>query len=101
MPATSDLTRFEVSGAAGLNADNTGRQSGKETRDLAPTQPSAQNHSPGPVNPVELENMLREIDPDGANLVHGWLLSGESSTTTILALRCREGGHPPHQFDCN
>jgi len=24
---------------------------------------------------VELENVLRDINPDGANLAHGWLLS--------------------------
>jgi hypothetical protein len=74
MPVTGDLSRPEVRGAAGLNADNTGRQSGKEARDLAPPEAPAQNDLPGSVNPVELENMLRDIDPDGANLVHGWLL---------------------------
>jgi hypothetical protein len=101
MPATSDLARPEVRSAAGLNANNTGWQSGKEARDLAPTQPSAQNDSPEPVNPVELENMLREIDPDGANLAHGWLLSLVISTTTILALRCREGAIHPISLNCN
>jgi len=97
MPATSDLARPEVGGAAGLNADNAGRQSGKEARDLASTQPPAQNDSLSPVNPVELENMLREIDPDGANLVHGWLLSGDLRRPPFWhsdAVR----GHPPHQF---
>lgn len=74
VPATSDLTRPEVGGAAGLNADNAGRQSGKEVCYLAPAQPPVQNNFPRSVNSVELENMLREIDPDGANLVHGWLL---------------------------
>jgi hypothetical protein len=43
-------------------------------RDLAPAQPSAQNNFPGSVNPVELENVLRDIDPDRANLAYGWLL---------------------------
>jgi len=28
----------------------------------------------GSVNSVDLENVLRDIDPDGANLMHGWLL---------------------------
>ena len=74
MPATSDLARPEVRSAACLNANSTGRQSGKEARDLAPPQPSAQNNFPRAVNPVELENVLRDINPDGANLIHGWLL---------------------------
>jgi hypothetical protein len=29
---------------------------------------------PSAVNAVELENVLRDVDPDGANLGHGWLL---------------------------
>ena len=40
MPATGDLSRPEVRGAAGLNADDTGRQSGKEGGHLAPAQSS-------------------------------------------------------------
>jgi hypothetical protein len=52
MPAAGDLARPEVRGAACLNADNTGRQSGKEARDLAPAQSSAQNDFPASVNPV-------------------------------------------------
>jgi hypothetical protein len=28
----------------------------------------------GSVNSVDLENVLRDIDPDGADLMHGWLL---------------------------
>jgi hypothetical protein len=51
-----------------------GGRAAKKACDLAPAQPSAQNDFPGSVNPVELENMLCDIDPDGANLVHGWLL---------------------------
>jgi hypothetical protein len=74
MPEGGDLARPEVRGTASLNADDTGLQSGKEARDLAPAQPSAQNNFPASVNPVERENVLRDIDPDGANLAHGWLL---------------------------
>jgi hypothetical protein len=51
-----------------------GRQGGKEARDLVPAQPSAQNDFPASVDPGELENTLRDIDPDGPNLVPGWLL---------------------------
>ncbi|MGB6373509.1 MAG: hypothetical protein WCB09_12360, partial [Methylocella sp.] len=33
----------------------------------------AHNNFSGSVNPVQLENMLRNVDTDG-NLAHGWLL---------------------------
>jgi len=51
MPATGGLARPEVRSAACLNTNNTGRQSGKEARDLAPPQPSAQNNFPAPSTP--------------------------------------------------
>ena len=38
------------------------------------SQASAQNHLASFVNPVELENVLRNVDADGGNLAHGWLL---------------------------
>jgi hypothetical protein len=51
-----------------------GRRVAKKAATWAPAQPSAENRFSGSVSPVELENVLRNIDPDGANLVHGWLL---------------------------
>jgi hypothetical protein len=55
------------------NPDETGRKSSEKTGDLAATHTPAQNDLPGSVDSVELENMLREINADGANVAHGWL----------------------------
>jgi hypothetical protein len=49
-----------------------GRQGSKKGCDLGTAQAPAHNNFSGRVNPVQLENMLRNVDTDG-NPTHGWL----------------------------
>jgi hypothetical protein len=74
MPESGDLTRPEVRCPARLHPDTTRRSIRKERSNLAATQAPAHDNVPGLVNPVELENVLREIDADGGNVAHGWFL---------------------------
>ena len=57
-----------------LQPNQAARQCGKERYHLAAPKLLAQNHRTARVDPVHLENMLRQIQPDRRNLVHGWLL---------------------------
>jgi len=52
---------------------NTARRRRKAASSPSQKQSPAHNNLSSPVNPVELENMLRRINADGASLAHGWL----------------------------
>jgi GH15 family glucan-1,4-alpha-glucosidase len=55
---------------------------------------------PGPMHhPVHLKDVLRDIQTDRANLIHGWLLSYGSSTNRLLAHR-DAGGGAIHSIKC-
>jgi hypothetical protein len=62
---------------------------------LAATHTPAQNDLPGSVVSAELENMLREINADGANVAHGRLPLLVIFDDHQLALRCRQGATHP------
>jgi hypothetical protein len=72
VPERGDLTGPKVRGAACFDAHEIRRQGSKKGCNLATAQPPAQNDSPGRINAVQLENMLRNVDTDG-NLAHRWL----------------------------
>src|SRR5678815_2171428 len=77
-----------------LKADHAAWQAGEKSHHLPPSQPALNHHRAGRVNPVYLHHALRQIDPDNANLVHGWSPSVGSQAPT-LAHRCRKGAiHP-------
>jgi hypothetical protein len=59
--------------AAGLHADHRRRQCSEEPLDLASAQPLAQHHAAGCVDTVHLEDVLRQIQTDHANLHRGRL----------------------------
>ena len=47
------------------------------------------------IDAMDLKNVLRQINADGRNLIHGWLPQMVILDDTILALRCRQGAiHP-------
>jgi hypothetical protein len=99
MSQRGDLTRPKVRRPACLHPDQTGRKSSKEGNDLAAAHTTAQNDLPGFIDAVELENMLREINADGANLAHGWLPLLVIFDDHQLGTQMPSGGHPPHQFE--
>ena len=45
---------------------------------------------------MNLEYVLRDIQTNRENLIHGWLLSSGSSNTAMCTLRCRRRSRPLH-----
>src|SRR4051812_8970435 len=74
MTELGDLAPPIVSAATGLHGDRTGRQRGQERKQLAPAQLLAKDHRARAVSPMELKDVLGEIESDGAHRVHGRLL---------------------------
>lgn len=62
-----------VSGRASLNADQARRQCPEESNDIVAAQPVAAHNRASTIDPVDLEDMLGDIQPNGGNLLHGWL----------------------------
>src|SRR4051812_1464728 len=60
--------------AAGLHGHRAGRQRCQERQKLAAAQLLAKDHRARAVSPMELKDVLGEIESDGANLVHERLL---------------------------
>jgi len=63
---------------------------------LAAPQPLAQNALPRRIDPVHLENMLRQIQPNRRNLAHEWLPLMGCFTNHQSGTEMPFGGHPPH-----
>src|SRR6185295_14629012 len=72
-----------------------GRNLRKERLHRSATKLSLQNHLPRRINPVDLKNVLRQIQPNHANLVHGRLPYLVESTTPVWHIDA-VGGRPPH-----
>jgi hypothetical protein len=71
-----------MSGGAGFHADQARPQPRKKRKNLSATQLPAHHHSARHINPMDLENGLRQVETDRANFLHGRLLSIRSSPTT-------------------
>src|SRR5215213_5266903 len=71
-----------MSGGAGLHADQARPQPREEPKNLSPTQLPAHHHPACRIDPMDLENALRQVQTDRANFLHGRLLSIRSSPTT-------------------
>src|SRR3954447_13144775 len=59
---------------ATVQGGSVARNGGQERQKLAPAQPLAKHNSARAVGPVQLKDVLGEIQSDGAYLVHGCLL---------------------------
>src|SRR5215207_1193134 len=70
-----------MSGGAGLHADQARPQPREEPKNLSPTQLPAHHHPACRIDPMDLENALRQVQTDRANFLHGRLLSIRSSPT--------------------
>ncbi len=71
MPQRLELARPEVAGAARLDADQTRLQLAEERHHLAPAQRSADDDLAGAVDAMDLENVLGQIEADGADVHNG------------------------------
>src|SRR3954453_20545885 len=83
--------------AFALHGHRAGRQRGQECQKLAAAQLLAKDHRARAVSPMELKDVLGEIEADGADLVHGrlleWALTPHSGT-----LRPSGGAHTIRAF---
>src|SRR3954464_127512 len=74
MTELGDLAAPVVGAATGLQGDRVGRQRCQEGQNLAAVQLLAKDHRARAVGSMELNDVLGEIEADGADLVHGRLL---------------------------
>src|SRR3954463_1956790 len=74
MAELGDLAPPVVGAATRLHGYRAGRQRGEERQKLAAAQLLAKDHRARAVSPMELKDVLGEIEADGANLVHERLL---------------------------
>jgi hypothetical protein len=81
-----------VGRGACLYPDQAGRNPGEECQKLTPSYLTTNDNPTRRVDAMNLKNVLRDIQTDRANLVHGWLLSCGSSTNRLLAHRDAGGG---------
>jgi hypothetical protein len=76
MPEVARFARPVMRAGAGFHADQAGRQAPEDLQHPAASQLTTQDRSALGVRPVQLENRLRQIDPDCGNPVHGWSCRG-------------------------
>jgi hypothetical protein len=81
-----------------LHADKAPRQSLEEAQNLNTADRFADHHGTVRIDAMDLKNVLRQINSDRRNLVHGWLPQMVILDDTILALQMPSGGHPPHHL---
>src|SRR3954462_5102974 len=74
MTKLGDLAAPIMRAATGLHGHRAGRQRCQERQKLAAAQLLAKDHRARTVSPMELKDVLGEIEADGANLVHERLL---------------------------
>src|SRR5829696_4020760 len=94
MTELGDLAPPVVGARAGLHGYRAGRQRCQERQKLAAAQLLAKDHRARAVSPMELKDVLGEIEADGAHRVHGRLL--EWSLTPPLWHADAVGGRPHH-----
>src|SRR3954452_7940692 len=90
-----DLAAPIMRAATGLHGHRAGRQRCQEREELAAAQLLAKDHRARAVSPMELKDVLGEIEADGAHLVQGRLL--EWALTPPLWHAEAVGGRPYHQ----
>ena len=89
----SDLKNIQSIIPPCLHRHHAGRLRGEELKHLPSAQLLAERNRPVSPSTVKLKAMLRQIDPNNANLFHGCLLLQEIKLRHHLAtLRCRREG---------
>src|SRR5262249_49128340 len=95
MAKRAQLPRPVVRRRARLQANQTWRQSTEERQNLRTPKLLAQNRRSLRINPVQLKNMLRQVQSDRSNLAHGWLPFAADSIRQQFGTQMPQGGHPP------
>src|SRR5262245_5878728 len=85
--------------SAGFDADEARRQLLKEWQNVTALELTANDYITCRVNSVDLKNRLSDIETDGRDRLHVWLLQivGASTAPTSMALPCRWRSRPQHQ----
>src|SRR5215472_16659315 len=94
MAQLSDLARPLVRTGTGFHRYHAPGLRCQETEKLHASDALAEEHMPGTIRSVHLEHVLRDVQTDRANLLHGRLLRWQFDTAT-LANRCRRGASTP------
>lgn len=87
----AQLARPVLRRAAGLDADQAGRQGAKHPQDLTSPRLAAQHHLPGGVHSVRLKRAPGDVQADRGPFHRGRRLCAPPSTAASLAHRCRSG----------
>src|SRR5437867_1151860 len=80
----------------GFQPDQAGRNAAEERQHLSAPQSLPQNRPTRGINPVNLKNVLAQVQSDRRNLAHGWLPVPGDSPEHQLGTSMPQGGHPPH-----
>src|SRR3954454_9677982 len=97
MTELGDLAPPIMSAATGLQGHRAGRERCQERQKLAAAQLLAKHNSSCAVGPMELKDVLGEIEADGAHLIHGCLLEW-SSTPSLWHTEATGGVHTIRPF---
>ena len=91
MPERLEFARPMMRRGAGLDTNQARRQLLEERQDVAALQLTADDHLAFRVNAVHLKYRLCDIETDGRDGLHDWLLRivGASTAPTSMALMCR------------
>ena len=90
-----DLPAPMMRARAGLHRHHAGRLRRQKWHDLGPRQLPAERNGSVRMRSMRLKTVLREINPDDANLFHGRLLLQGVECDTTLAHRDAVGGRRP------
>src|SRR5215472_13343305 len=85
--------------SAGFDANEARRQLLKEWQNVSALELTTNDYITCCVNSVDLKNRLSNIETDGRDRLHVWLLRivGALTAPTSMALPCRWRSHPQHQ----
>src|SRR5262249_16903707 len=85
--------------SAGFDANEARRQLLKECQYVSALELTTNDDITCRVNSVDLKNRLSNIETDGRDRLHVWLLRivGASTAPTSMALPCRWRSRPQHQ----
>src|SRR5436309_1597704 len=96
MPKRAQLARPVMPRGTGFQPDQAGRNAAEERQHLSAPQSLPQNRPTRGINPVNLKNVLAQVQSDRRNLAHGWLPVPGDSPEHQLGTSMPQGGHPPH-----
>ncbi len=95
VPKPSNLACPIVSGGAGLDADQARCERGEERHDLTSPKALAAGHLVQAINSMNVEHVLRNVQPDCRDF--HWMLLLAVRSIASISLAPRERGRLPHQ----